>query len=80
MTENITSANEQYAEAIGADFGRATDRAQGALLNGFAHSLRVACGWSPETQIAYMVDTLTPEACKVLRDIVGMIDAKEANR
>lgn len=76
MTEHILTAHEQFAEAVGADYGPASDKVQSALLNGFTHGLTVACSYKPETQIAYMVDGLTDEASRTIKAIADMIDAK----
>lgn len=66
MSENLAIANHQYAEAIGADFGPADNKVQGAFLNGFLHSLNVACLRNPDTQMSYIVDELTAESKKLL--------------
>lgn len=75
MAEHILTANEKFAHAVGFDYGPASSTVQAELLNGFTHSLKVACGHQPETQIAYVVDDLTPEAREILTAIAGMIEA-----
>ena len=75
MSEHILTANEKFAHAVGFDYGPASSKVQAELLNGFTHSLKVACAHRPETQIAYMVDDLTPEAREILTAIAGMIEA-----
>jgi hypothetical protein len=75
MTENIVSANEKYAEAIGYDYGPTSNVVQAAMLSGFAHGLNVACHHKPDTQIAYLVDELTPEARDVFVAIAQTIEA-----
>ena len=78
MAEHILSANEKFAEAVGYDYGPASSTVQAAMLNGFARSLRVACGGrSYETQVAYIVDELTPETRAVFLCVAGMIGVSE---
>ena len=77
MSEHILTANEKFAHAVGFDYGPASSTVQAELLNGFTHSLKVACAHRPETQIAYMVDDLTPEAREILTAIAEMIEASK---
>ena len=74
MTDHILTANEKFAEAIGYDYGPASSTVQAALLNGFAHSVNVACGYRPETQVAYMVDEMTPETRTFFVEVAAMIE------
>lgn len=75
MSEHILTANEKFAHAVGYDYGPASSTVQAQLLNGFTHSLKVACGSGrTETQIAYIVDELTPEARSILMEFAGMIE------
>ena len=76
MAEHVLTANEKFAEAVGYDYGPASNVVQAALLNGFAHGLKVACLHRPETQIAYIVDEMTAEARKVFVDVAAMIEVK----
>lgn len=73
MAEHILTANEKFANAVGYDYGPASNEVQAELLNGFAHSLNVACKGNTETQIAYIVDKLSNEAKKVFSDLSEMI-------
>jgi hypothetical protein len=73
MTEHILTANEKFANAVGYDYGPASNEVQAELLNGFARSLNVACLGKPETQISYIVDRLSHEAKKVFTELSEMI-------
>lgn len=75
VSEHSLTANEHFSHAIGFDYGPASSTVQAELLNGFTHSLKVACAHRLETQIAYIVDDLTPEAREILVSIAGMIEA-----
>ena len=75
--ENLVIANHQYAEAIGRDFGPADNKVQGAMLNGFLHSLNLACLHKPDMQIAYIVDELTAESRQLILDFAGMVEASK---
>lgn len=74
VSENLVSANEKYAEAIGADYGPVSNEVQAAMLNGFTHSLKVACRSDVTTQVGYIVDNLTAEAKSVLRAFAAAIE------
>ncbi|QIK64118.1 hypothetical protein G7068_13625 [Leucobacter viscericola] len=77
MSENLVTANHKYAEAIGRDFGPASNEVQGALLNGFLHSLNVACSHNPGMQIAYIVDELSAESRKLITEFAGAIEVSK---
>lgn len=77
MSEHILTANEKFAHAVGFDYGPASSAVQAELLNGFTHGLKVACAHRPETQIAYIVDDLTPEACGIIVAMAEMIEASK---
>lgn len=79
MTENILTANEKYARDLGADLGRSSDAVQGEFLTGFAHSLVIACGGRLETQLAFMVDTLTPNALDTIIQLGEMAKFRKEN-
>jgi len=79
MAEHILTANEKFANAVGHDYGPASDEVQAELLNGFAHSLFVACGGSraAETQINYIADKLTNEAKKLITELAAFIELQK---
>jgi len=77
LSEHILTANEKFAHAVGFDYGPASSTVQAELLNGFTHSLKVACAHQPEAQIAYIVDDLTNEAREILTAIAGMIEVSK---
>jgi len=79
MPENIVSANEKYAEAIGYDYGPTSNVVQAALLNGFAHSLNIACSRTPDMQLAYVVDGMTDETRAIFKSLGQLIEAADGH-
>jgi hypothetical protein len=79
MAEHILTANEKFANAVGYDYGPASSTVQAELLNGFAHSLNIACGGKSDAQIHYIVDELSNEARKVFIEIAASISFQQEN-
>lgn len=77
MSETYT-AMRRMSDAIGFDIGMGDSKAQAELFNGFARGINRGCGnqlLKVETQNAYIVEDLTPEAREYIMSLAGMCEA-----
>ncbi len=78
----IKTSIEKMAEPIGFDIGASDDVTQGNLINGFCRGFlnSIPDNHRRDLQVCYLVDKLTPESHKLIKELAEGVMFKEQNK
>lgn len=76
----IKTSIEKLSEEIGFDIGNSDDVSQSNLINGLSRGLTNSMGQDAlNNQICYIVDKLTPNSCRIIKELYEFVILKEEN-